>query len=87
MSMGFSRQEDSPGKNTPYPRIEPGSTALQAESLPTELQGKPLNSLLGSNGEEFSCNAGDLGSIPGSGRPLVKGMASHSSILPGEPHR
>ena len=24
---------------------------------------------------------GDLGSIPGSGRPLKKGMATHSSIL------
>ena len=28
-----------------------------------------------------SANAGDLGSIPESGRPLEKGMATHSSIL------
>ena len=27
----------------------------------------------GSNGEEFACNAGDLGSIPGSGRYPGKG--------------
>ena len=26
-------------------------------------------------------NAGDLGSFPGSGNPLEKGMATHSSIL------
>ena len=28
-----------------------------------------------------ACNAGDLGSIPGLGRSLEKGMAAHSSIL------
>ena len=44
LSMGFSRQEywsglpfPSPG-NLPNPGIEPGSPALQADSLPTELQ-------------------------------------------------
>ena len=35
----------------------------------------------GSAGKEFACNAGDLGSIPGLGRPLEKGTATHSSIL------
>ena len=35
----------------------------------------------GSEGEEFACNAGDPGSIPGSGDPLEKEMANHSSIL------
>ena len=30
---------------------------------------------------ESACNAGDLGSIPGSQVPLEKGMATHSSIL------
>jgi len=46
--MGFSRQEylsgvpfSSPG-DLPDPGIEPGSPALQADYLPTELQGKPL---------------------------------------------
>ena len=34
------------------------------------------------SGKESACNAGDPGSIPGSGRsPLEKGMATHSSIL------
>ena len=32
-------------------------------------------------GTEFACNAGDPGSIPGSGRSLEKGMATHSNIL------
>ena len=43
LSMGFSRQEywsglpfPSPG-DLPDPRIKPGSPALQADSLPTEL--------------------------------------------------
>ena len=47
LSMGFSRQEywsglpfPSPG-DLPDPGIEPGSPALQADSLPTELRGKP----------------------------------------------
>ena len=47
LSMGFSRQEYwsglpfySPG-HLPNPWIKPGSPALQANSLPTELQGKP----------------------------------------------
>ena len=35
----------------------------------------------GSAGKESSCNAGDLGSIPGLGRSLKKGKATHSSIL------
>ena len=48
LSMGFSRQEywsgvplPSPG-DLPDPGIKPGSPALQADSLPTELLGKPL---------------------------------------------
>ena len=32
-------------------------------------------------GKSSACNAGDLGSIPGSGRSLKKEMATHSSIL------
>ena len=48
LSMGFSRQEywsglpfPCPG-DLPDPGTEPGSPASQADSLPTELQGKPL---------------------------------------------
>ena len=48
LSMGFPRQEywndflplPSPG-NPPDPGIEPRSPALQADSLQTELRGKP----------------------------------------------
>ena len=35
----------------------------------------------GSAGKESAYNVGDLGSIPGWGDPLEKGMATHSSIL------
>ena len=48
LSMGFSRQEQwsglpfpSPG-DLPDPEIESGSSAVQADSLPTELRGKPV---------------------------------------------
>ena len=33
------------------------------------------------DGKESACNAGDLGSIPGSERSPEKGMATHYSIL------
>ena len=35
----------------------------------------------GSAGKESACNAGDLGSILGLGRPLEKKTATHSGIL------
>ena len=35
----------------------------------------------GSEVKASACNVGDLGSIPGSGRPPEKEMATHSSIL------
>ena len=40
-----------------------------------------LRASLWFSGEESACSAGDVGSIPGSGRFLGKGMATHSSIL------
>ena len=40
----------------------------------------------GSDGKESACNAGDLGMIPGLGRSLEEGMATPSSVLPGEFH-
>ena len=49
LSMGFSRQEYWSGLPFPSPRdlpdpgVKPGSPALQADSLPTELQGKSIN--------------------------------------------
>ena len=48
-SMGFSRQEYWNGLpfpsqgDLPNPGVEPRSPALQADSLPTELRGKPLD--------------------------------------------
>ena len=52
LSMGFSRQEywsglpcPSPG-DLPNPGIEPGSPTLQADSLPTKLQGKIYKGML-----------------------------------------
>ena len=38
-------------------------------------------SCFGLDGQASTCNAGDPVSIPGSGRSLEKGMATHSSIL------
>ena len=35
----------------------------------------------GSNSKESTCSAGDMGSIPGLGRSLEKGMATGSSSL------
>ena len=35
----------------------------------------------GSDGKVSACNAGDLGLVLGSGRPLVKEMTTQSSIL------
>ena len=51
LPMGFPRQEywsglpfSSPG-DLPNPRIEPGSPALQTDSLPSEPPGKPMITL------------------------------------------
>ena len=35
----------------------------------------------GSVGKESTCNAGDAGLIPGSGRSTEEGQATHSGIL------
>jgi len=40
-----------------------------------------LRASLWFSGEESACSGGDVGLIPGSGRSLEKGMATHSSIL------
>ena len=39
-----------------------------------------------SDGKESACNEGDPGSVLGLEDHLEKEMATHSSILPGEPH-
>ena len=65
-SMGFFRQEywsglpfPSPG-DLPDPGIEPGSPALQADALPSELPGKSSSSLGNSNVQlrlAYSCGS------------------------------
>ena len=77
----------SPGKGNGYP--------LQYSNLENSTDGTDspwgckesdvtftftLSSLV-ADGKASSCNAGDLGSIPGSGRSLEKETATHSSIL------
>ena len=79
LSMGFSRQEYWSGLlfpslgDLPDPGIDPGSPALQEDSLLTELRTPHINRdfLGGSAVTNPSANAGDtrdIGSIPGSGR-------------------
>ena len=65
----------------------------QVDSLPPSPQRRPLLSLIpdtmacvegfpaSSAGKESACNAGDPGSILGSGRSPGEGIATHSSIL------
>ena len=53
VSMGFSRQGDWSGLPCPFPEnitnpgMEPGSPAFEADSLPTELQGKAYHVVKG----------------------------------------
>ena len=80
LPIGFSRQEywsrvsfPSPGDH-PDPGIEPESPSWQADSLPTELWGKPIRSFPGSSsGRESTCNAKDPSLIPVLGRSAGEG--------------
>ena len=102
-SMGFSRQEYSSGfpfpspGGLPDPGIEPGSPALQVDSLPTELWGKPIKGrqrlsikwgqdqvklIPFRNGEAISWRA--CGSIPGWGTKILHAMF-HGTSCPA-PH-
>ena len=53
-------------KDLPHPWIEPASPALAGGSLPLDFPG-------GTDGKASTCNAGDLGSSPGSGRSPGEG--------------
>ena len=59
--MEFSRQEDQSGLlcpppgNLPDPGIEPGSPALQADSLPTEPPGKLYGVPVGKKNTKDPC--------------------------------
>ena len=56
-------------------------TSLVPLALDLQKLRKDLGFPGGSDGKEFACNAGGLGSIPGQEDPLEKEMATHSSIL------
>ena len=49
---------------------------VKVETLPTEVLLSPGDS----DSKESAYNMGDVGSIPGSGRSLEKGMVTHSSL-------
>ena len=83
LSMEFSKQEYWSGLSfpssgdLPNPGINPGSPALQADTLPSEPPGKPqfyayllhcTGIPMWVSGVESTCHAGDLGSISGWGR-------------------
>ena len=61
-------------------RFDPwsGRFPWRRDSLPTPVS---LGFPGGSDSKESVCNVGDLGSIPGLGRSLKEGMATHSSTL------
>ena len=88
LPMEFFRQEYWSGLpflslgKLPNPGIKPGSPALQAYSLPSE----PIRVFLGGSAVKASAwNAGDLGSIPGSGRfPWRRKWQPTPVLLPGE---
>ena len=86
MSIGFSRQEywrglpfPSPG-DLPDSGIEPGSPALQADSLPSELPGKPGRLGLAFNQEaNFEILLSRAGVVPFCPRRTdVKGLSHRS---------
>ena len=65
------------GSNSPMTRT---AREVQNERAFDTASHRALGSPGGSAGEEFACNVGDLGSIPGLGRSPGGGMATHSSI-------
>ena len=71
LSMGFSRQESWSGfpfpssVDLPNPGIEPRSPALQADSLPTELWGKPNYTATGR--KHHNCESGKQWFFSGEG--------------------
>ena len=66
MSMEFLKQEYWSGLQFPFPGdlpdpgIEPRSPALQADSLPSELSGKPRSRRLGHKKKEMSSGYGGV---------------------------
>ena len=89
LSMGFSRQEYwsrfpfLPPGALPDPGIKPGSPAVQADSLPSELPGKLPRCVVQSNADKVPASSG---SWPFSfERPLSGTMATaYNLIQPGQ---
>ena len=79
--MEFSRHEYWSGVPLPFP-YKVNKMPKYSDSNLTEVLTGSRGFPGGSDGKESTSNAGDLSSIPGSGRfPLEKGMATHISIL------
>ena len=94
LSMGFSRQESwsglpfpSPG-DLPDPGFEPGSPALQMESLPSDLRGKPAFKYVSDGASLVAQSVMNLLAVQetqvqtlGQEDPLEKGLATHFSTV------
>ena len=77
LSMGFSRKEYWSGlpfpspDDLPNPGVKPGSSALQAESLPTEREESPVLLLAEGNGRRWRLKPSKTCRIPGHGNLFV----------------
>ena len=79
-SMGFSRQEYWSG--VPFPSPETLNRRFLTRFLPSSLQRPPILTITpkeegfpdSSVSKESTCNAGDPGSTPGSGRSIEEGI-------------
>ena len=88
--MGFPSGSDEEGNGNPLqcsclenPRDRGSWWAAVYGVTQNQTRLKRLSSSIssGSDGKVSVCNTGDLGSIPGLGRPLEKEMTAHFSIL------
>ena len=85
LSMGFSRQEYWSGlpfpclRNLPNPGIEPWSPALQADCLPTKLQGKSNAKMEPLHRNLPLCFSDDL---TRAGQPFFSPNRKESSFIP-----
>ena len=83
LEEGFERKSKHPGWSHRVQNVGSESKGEWERFWEQRAMGKGLPFIVkgGSDGKESACNAGDLGSIPGSGRSPGEGMASHSSII------
>ena len=87
LSMGFPRQEYWSGLPFPYPGdppnpgIEPGSPALQADSLPSEPAGKPQICLRQLYFIDLSCSSATINYTSNFIYPCLRMRRRHQSRL------